>query len=514
MSQSRHRAVRRSLGTSGTTSSDQSFHIISPPLSRAGTISQQHFVNDVDFNAWATDEVKNHHPFDGEFLGLSSPEFAWPGQNLSPLSSPNSSHRRRQLQHSPHNQHQHPHETKLSRSYAGGFNFNYFRSQLRTPDTPNYPLRLAGRKYLPGRTPDRAPANRKIARDAVLELFSSKAEQQDSWRQKQQTSSKRKKKQISIHHSMLDVSPIQQASALLKMPQNRARAQNQKPLPYGPVYGKEAMYTGPKKFKHWEGSTNLHGSRSGSLEPLGKEEKSFNAYMSQRRVLRDHIPTMKRTVLNRLRPSKSIPNLVPSPVKAGKGLMNLSMHLQEIKHERKHGLSLQEIKQSTEFALQTVVDPMAASLSSSSFAHNTVTDQQTDSTTEVFSSLEGEVFEELRERQKSRDLESMMSRDRSRQMSRHENRHRSITPGAARARFSDSVISDSAPLLHDVHVPKVQKRCSTPIDFAHTRMSMKAVSPQMKPSVIEIGLEVRSRDFDYRGENNKLAKAAKPWGQR
>tara|TARA_B100000795_G_C22797581_1_gene440156 strand:+ start:101 stop:1165 length:1065 start_codon:yes stop_codon:yes gene_type:complete len=347
------------------------------------------------------------------------------------------------------------------------------------------------------------------------------------------------KTQIHMNHSVLDVSPVKRLYT-----QKKQRVPNQKPLPLGPVWGKDALYSGPKKFKNCQGSKNLHGYRSGvGLEPLGQYEKNFNQYMSARRVLRNHIPTMKRKVLlNRLNPSKSMSNLVPSPVKAGKGVLNLSNSMSALQMERKYGLSLSEIKKSTAAALHTVIDPMVMinkqeteheeikKLFTNKGSYNNDStdypsainyDYSYDGSSNIsiptgISSLEGEVYEELIERQKSRELNNRMSRERSRQKSRRDNRHRSSISAAG----SIGELKEGEFHEIDDRIPEslssMFKRGSTPIDLAHTRMSLKIV-PKQKPTISVLSLisdfGVERRDFDRSGENMMMAKSNKGWGK-
>ena len=60
------------------------------------------------------------------------------------------------------------------------------------------------------------------------------------------------------------------------------------------------------------------------------------------------------------------------------------------------------------------------------------------------------------------------------------------------------------------------KRGSTPIDLAHTRMSLKIV-PKQKPTISVLSLisdfGVERRDFDRSGENMMMAKSNKGWGK-
>ena len=542
------RARRPPLNTSGSISSEggESLHFISPPLSRAGT-SNLYNLDDKDFNVWVTDEVKQQNPLEGDFVGFSAPEFAWPGSLQK--SSSSLSHSAGHLQYGGTyggSSHDHGHDHDHGLGPGGGTidfsTFNQYGLSRPPPISPtSYPLRLAGRKYLPGtnrtsqnmsptsahsRTKPRHQTHTWNAGDSDKNSHSQPSRNNNKSSGKH--NSKSNTTEMEIHRSLFDVSPLQQASRATKYSHNKntvssskdAKQQrkqqqqqqqqqqaHQKPTPYGPVWGREAYYRCPPKLMNVTGSKNLKGYRSGGLgglESLGANEKRFHAHMSTKRVTRREIPTQKRRVLTRLNASKStrgFTSLVESPFKAEAGRLNLSSSMDALQMERVHGLSLHEIKRSTEFVLKSPPDslqfgpamPHAGTRNGSERStHSIGTFDGVRLPIETIEGLlekniEGEIFEELRQRQKSREMDSRMSEERQRLKSRADGRHRSVTP--------ISVISG----FHELRNGTV-----------HTRMSRKFIS-QKRPSVVDIGVDF-GISIDRLGENQQLAKG-KPWSR-
>lgn len=196
--------------------------------------------------------------------------------------------------------------------------------------------------------------------------------------------------------------------------------------------------------------------------------------MSRNRITRREIPTRTRKVLrNRLHHSRSSVDVAvgsnQAPVKAGKGVLNLSKSLGALRAERNLGLTMQEIGNITEFALQTVIDPFKDDIQGRTMGGGRVPSPSV----LVHDYLEHDLKDDLKERQKSRQLDGMISRERSKQQSRTENRHRSRTP----------------------------------IDMAHTRMSKKKIHSQ---KIVNIDADFGSRkNFDIDGNNVKMAKGGR-----
>ena len=245
------------------------------------------------------------------------------------------------------------------------------------------------------------------------------------------------------------------------------------------------------------GSKNLKGYRSGGLEPLGANEKRFHAHMSTKRVTRREIPTQKRKVLNRLNPSKSTPgftSLVESPFKAEAGRLNLSSSMDALQMERVHGLSLHEIKRSTEFVLKSPPDSLQFGPAMPQHHHPFDGVRLPIETIEglLEKNIEGEIFEELRQRQKSREMDNRMLEERQRLKSRADGRHRSVTP-----------ISVSG-------LQELRNGTET-LEFHTERMMSRKFVSQKRPSVVDIGVDF-GISFDRLGENQQLAKG-KPWSR-
>lgn len=537
---------RISLHTSETTSSEpESLHLISPPLSRAGVGSQLYIHDDVEFNVWSTD---------GNTQRYNNLSVAVDADKSLPFSVLRHSHSDGGIR------------LDLSRDGSRTFNYTVRRQSLSPPTSPNYPLRLTGRKYLPGVDPELMDAARKKVRELFpsnddtynlapirhsnargsISLSSLKLPADDfgvdhdnneikgrergiirsKYQRNQNISYKTsstvsrvrldiaKQQKVSIHHSMFDTSPIQAAS-----PQKKAMDNYKKVIPYGPVWGQDALYDGNNKKKNKNKNTparrkkfsnhhSFHNRQQSSLEPLGNKEKKFHRIMSMTKVTRNEIPTQRRKVFR----------IAKTNVKARTGIMTLSKSMGALRAERTHGLSLNEIKRSTNFALQTAVDPMSAyreqqQLQQKKQSHrigysNFEGDEEDQSgmfggvnrsggenenedhdgnrilipsVNDIMElpnqNIEHEVFKEIRERQKSRELVEVLSRERSRQKSRKENRFRS----------------------------------SSHVDIAHTRMSLKAVHhEQKKPAFVNI-----EADFAGRHDNSKTTaktwKSGKPW---
>jgi hypothetical protein len=444
--------------------------------------------DDIEFNVWSTsddNQPNNNYPQAPEF-GLFTDQHTTINGH-----SNNASVLRARRQHSP--------LSRLPRSHATPPpSFTRQRMRSPSPTSPNYPLRLAGRKYLPGKTPGNMDAARKAVRDLFpdssllapiqhgnqhfsssslpsrfKERSRSTSEDTDSTSVHFDTNERTSKNNAmssfnatQLHHILFDTSPIQ--IALKKTSQKKYKKQ----VPYGPVYGQDALYKGPKRFQRTASSATL--GRSTSLEPIGRNEIKFHEIMSRNRITRREIPTRTRKVLrNRLHHSRSSVDVAggsnQAPVKAGKGVLNLSKSLGALRAERNLGLTMQEIGNITEFALQTVIDPFKDDIegrtvgggrvpSPSVLAHNY---------------LEHDLKDDLKERQKSRQLDGMISRERSKQQSRTENRHRSRTP----------------------------------IDMAHTRMSKKKIHNQ---KIVNIDADFGSRkNFDIDGNNVKMARGGR-----
>ena len=266
---------------------------------------------------------------------------------------------------------------------------------------------------------------------------------------------------------------------------------------------------------------------------MGFDEAKFTTYMSLTRVNRHEIPTQKRNVLRNLGASHSAAGVVHS----SKGVLKLSNSMNALRDERSFGLSLTEIKKSTEFALKTVVDPMVAHRereqeqehirrnlqhSEADFdggivsipwvggmaAPHASSNQGSHQRNSYATNLEHEIFEELKERQKSREMDGQLSRERSQQKSRRDNRHRSSTPiDIAHTRMSLKAVNEPQKKTRFVNIQA---------DFANPKRLMSMSNPTTKISKRlpqqeqEKDLMPRS-DFDFHGENAIFAKGGKGW---
>ena len=131
-----------------------------------------------------------------------------------------------------------------------------------------------------------------------------------------------------------------------------------KVIPYGPVWGQDALYDGNNKKKNKNKNTparrkkfsnhhSFHNRQQSSLEPLGNKEKNFHRIMSMTKVTRNEIPTQRRKVFR----------IAKTNVKARTGIMTLSKSMGALRAERTHGLSLvdQEMAYRSQNLLQNLV---------------------------------------------------------------------------------------------------------------------------------------------------------------